>query len=105
MNTARGAALAEPTDIVKALVESVREPLFIVEPKTLRLLQVNQKAVKPSRRTQLPGLGKKKRDTKVPNFAGCVRRAGLSSKQVSQHDPPLNHDWHHHLRHLRLFAE
>jgi len=44
MNTARGAALAEPTDIVKALVESVREPLFIVEPKTLRLLQVNQKA-------------------------------------------------------------
>jgi len=44
MKTALGTASPEPNDIVKVLADSVRVPLLVVEPQSLRILQVNEKA-------------------------------------------------------------
>ena len=44
MHTARGIASPEPNDIITVLAESVPGPVLIVEPESLRILQVNEKA-------------------------------------------------------------
>jgi len=44
MKTALGIASPEPNDIVQVLADSVRDPVLVVEPQSLRILQVNEKA-------------------------------------------------------------
>jgi len=44
MKTAVGIPSPEPNDIVKVLADSVGVPLLVVEPQSLRILQVNEKA-------------------------------------------------------------
>jgi len=44
MKAAPTIASPVPIDIVKALAESARDPLLVVEPQSLRILQVNEKA-------------------------------------------------------------
>lgn len=44
MKTAPSIASPEPNDIVSALAESVRDPLLVVDPQSLRIQQVNEKA-------------------------------------------------------------